>query len=253
VVALTSAPATEIRGIQFPFRSQAFYPVRAWNANYFDALANSPGGITRLMVIPAQFKSNGLTDIDGTLRSYSAMDFRLFYSDNVSSFPEANTPALAAPPAIVQVSSITSTTSITFNVRVTSDPAAGVQEVWASYTGAAGPFYGSWQSLDLAQDPLDSTLWSGVLALPGGQDWQDVRFIVQAVNGVGLVSMVTNFGDYYIPGVDPGQSPATAQPTSLALLAPPASGPYGTPATFSAQLTEVVARSGQAALASPAR
>ncbi len=244
VVALTSAPATEIRGIQFPFRSQAFYPIRAWNINYFDALANGPAGNTQLMVIPAQFKGNGLEEIDGTLRSYSGMNFRLFYSDNVSTFPEANTPALAAPPAIVQVTSITNTNTITFAVRVTSDPASGVQEVWASYTGAAGPFYGSWQSLDLDQNPLDSTLWSGVLALPGGQDWQDVRFIVQAVNGVGLVSMVTNFGDYYIPGVDPGQTSATAEPTSLALLAPPASGPYGTPATFTAQLTEAV-RSGQ--------
>ncbi|HSN77386.1 MAG TPA: C25 family cysteine peptidase, partial [Anaerolineae bacterium] len=254
VVALTSAPATEVRGIQFAFRSSAFYPVRAWHANYYDALANSPDGITRLMVIPAQFKGNGLAEIDGTLRSYSVMDFRLFYSDNVASFPRAmesptatlaNTPALAAPPAIVQVSSITTTTTISFEVRVTSDPAAGVQEVWTSYTGAAGPFYGSWQSLDLTQDPDDSTLWSGALALPGGQDWRDVRFIVQAVNGVGLVSMVTNFGDYYIPGVDAGQSSGTAQPTSLALLAPPASGPYGTPATFSAQLTQTASRSGQ--------
>jgi hypothetical protein len=244
IVALTSAPATEIRGIQFPFRLQTFYPVRPWNTNYYNALATGPDGITRLMIIPAQFKANGLEDIDGTLRSYDAMDFRLFYSDNVSSFPEANVPALAAPPAIVQVSSITNTNTITFNVRVTSDPAAGVQEVWASYTGAAGPFYGSWQSLDLDQNPLDSTLWSGVLALPGGQDWQDVRFIVQAVNGVGLVGMVTNFGDYYIPGVDPEQSSATGLPTNLALLAPPASGPYGTAATFSAQLTEVL-RSGQ--------
>ncbi len=246
VVALTSAPATEIRGVQFPFRSSAFYPTRAWNANYFDALANSPTGITRLMVIPAQFRGNGPTGIDGTLRSYSAMDFRLFYSDNVTTYPRAgaaptaNTPALAAPPAIVQVTSITSTTTITFNVSVTSDPSAGVQEVWVTYTGAAGPFYGSWQSLDLVQNPSDSTLWSGVLALPGGQDWQDVRFIAQAVNGVGLVGMVTNFGDYFIPGIDPGQSSGGVQPTSLALLAPPANGPYGTPATFSAQLSEAI-------------
>ena len=246
VIPLTSAAATEVRGIQFPFRSQAFYPTRAWNTNYFDVLANGPvDGVTRLMVIPAQFRGDGLTEIDGTLRHYSAMDFRLFYSDNVTIYPRsgaaspaANTPALAAPPAIVQVTAITSTTSITFNISVTSDPSVGVQAVWVTYTGAAGPFYGSWQSLDLTQNPLDSTLWSGALALPGGQNWQDVRFIAQAVNGVGLVTMVTNFGDYFIPGVDPGQSSGATQPTNLALLAPPASGPYGTPATFSAQLTE---------------
>jgi CSLREA domain-containing protein len=255
IIPLTSAAATEVRGIQFPFPSQAFYPTRVWNANYFDVLANGPvDGITRLMVIPAQFRGNGMTEIDGTLRSYSDMAFRLFYSDNTTTFPraganapEANTPALAAPPAIVQVTSITATNSITFAVSVTSDPSVGVQEVWITYTGAEGPFYGQWQSLDLTQDPLDSTLWRGVLALPGGQDWQDVRFIAQAVNGVGLVTMVTNFGDYFIPGIDPGQTASGALPTSLALLAPPASGPYGTPVTFSAQLTDPVMRSGQGA------
>jgi CSLREA domain-containing protein len=258
IIPLTSAAATEVRGIQFPFPSQAFYPTRAWNANYFDVLANGPvDGVTRLMVIPAQFRGNGMTEIDGTLRSYSDMEFRLFYNDNTTTFPragasgpgapQANTPALGAPPAIVQVTSITSTNAITFAVSVTSDPSVGVQEVWITYTGAEGPFYGQWQSLDLAQDPLDSTLWRGVLALPGGQDWQDVRFIAQAANGVGLVTMVTNFGDYFIPGIDPGQTAGGAQPTSLALLAPPASGPYGTPATFSAQLSETVMRSGQGA------
>ena len=88
IVPLTSAPATEIRGIHFPFRAQAFYPVRAWDANYFDALSQPSGGITKLVVMPAQFKANNLTDIEATLRKYSDMDFRLFYSDNVASYPE---------------------------------------------------------------------------------------------------------------------------------------------------------------------
>ena len=65
-----------------------------------------------------------------------------------------------------------------------------------------------------------------------------MRYIVQAVNGVGLVTLVTNFGDYFIPGIDPGQTASAAQPTSLTLISPPASGPYGTPATFSAQLEQ---------------
>ena len=272
IIPLTSAAATEVRGIQYAFPSQAFYPTRAWNANYFDVLANGPAnGITRLMVIPAQFRGDAIDAIDGTLRTFSDMDFRLFYSDNLTVYPrmdartaspqkgwqsseaaspqapDANVPAMAAPPAIVQVTSITSTTTISFNVTVTSDPSAGVQEVWVTYTGAAGPFYGSWQSLDLAQDAQESTQWTGVLALPGGQNWQDVRFIVQAVNGVGLVSMVTNFGDYFIPGIDPGQATGATEPTSLALLSPPASGPYGTPASFSAQLTTATAQDGDPA------
>ena len=262
IIPLTSAAATEVRGIQYAFPSQAFYPTRAWNANYFDVLAKGPtNGVTRLMVIPAQFRGDAIDEIDGTLRTFSDMDFRLFYSDNLTSYPQvgartaspqkdwqsSNVPSMAAPPAIVQVTSITSTTTISFNVTVTSDPSAGVQEVWATYTGAAGPFYGSWQSLDLTQDALQSTQWTGVLTLPDGQNWQDVRFIVQAVSGVGLVSMVTNFGDYFIPGIDPGLASDSAEPTSLALLSPPASGPYGTPASFSAQLTTAAAQEGDPA------
>jgi hypothetical protein len=62
---------------------------------------------------------------------------------------------------------------------------------------------------------------------------QDVRFIVQAVNGVGLVSLNTNLGAYFIPGVN--QEPT--QPTNLTLTVPPEAAPYGSSATFSAVLT----------------
>ena len=110
-----------------------------------------------------------------------------------------------------------------------------------TYTGAAGPFYGSWQSLDLSQDPSDSTVWSGVLPLPPGQTWNNVRFVVQAVNGVGLVTLVTNFGNYFIPGIDPGQTAGMAQASTLTLISPPVSGPYGTPVTFRAQLLSAAA------------
>ena len=82
----------------------------------------------------------------------------------------------------------------------------------------------------------DSTRWIGVLALPKGQVWDDVRFIVQVVNGVGLVTLVTNFGDYFIPGIDPGLTPTSAQATTMTLISPPTSGPYGTLAEFTAQL-----------------
>ena len=88
----------------------------------------------------------------------------------------------------------------------------------------------------MIQDANDSTRWIGVLALPKGQIWDDVRFIVQAVNGVGLVTLVTNFGDYFIPGIDPGHTPTSAQATTMTLISPPTSGPYGTLAEFTAQL-----------------
>ena len=130
----------------FPVPGPSLYPIRAWDANYFDALSNPSGGITKLVVMPAQFKANDLVGIEGTLRKYSDMGFRLFYSDNTASFPEANVPALAAPPEIAQVTSITGTNTVTFTVQTTSDPSVGVQEVWVTYTATSGPFYGTWQS-----------------------------------------------------------------------------------------------------------
>ena len=66
-----------------------------------------------------------------------------------------------------------------------------------------------------------------------------MEFIVQAVNGVGLVSLDDNQGAYYRPGqiaaaLQSGPAPLT--PTSLALNAP-ASATYGAKITLSATLT----------------
>jgi hypothetical protein len=121
-------------------------------------------------------------------------------------------------------------------VSVTGDPAAGIQEVWVTYTALSGPLAGAWQSLDLAQNTADSTRWQGLLPLAGALP-QDIRYIVQAVNGVGLVTLSTNLGAYYIPGVDPAAQANQGQPTELALLSPPGSGVYGTQVSVSALLT----------------
>ena len=66
-----------------------------------------------------------------------------------------------------------------------------------TYTGVTP---GQWESLDLTQDATDSTLWTGTLSdvTPG-----QVEFVVQAVNGVGLVSLDDNQGAYYRPGQIP--------------------------------------------------
>src|SRR5262249_3835238 len=61
---------------------------------------------------------------------------------------------------------------------------------------------------------------------------------VQAVNGVGLVTLATNVGAYFTPDVDPAAPPtSTQQPTAIALEQPTASGIYGTPAQFGAVLS----------------
>ena len=57
----------------------------------------------------------------------------------------------------------------------------------------------------------------------------DVEFIVQAVNGVGLVSLDDNQGGLYRPGEIPPalqSGPPGLDPTSLALRQAPANGAY---------------------------
>ena len=224
ILPLSGAPTTEIRGVHAPFVTSVFYPVRPWSVNYFDALA---GGITRLAVTPAQFLSDATDPERGTMRQFDRLDFRLYYSNNISTFGES-TPALAAPPTIVNVASSVSGNTVDFQVTVVDNPAAGIQEVWVTYTNIGS---GSWQSVDLTQNSEESTLWGGSLT---AADPANTRFIVQAANGLGLVTMATNLGTYYIPGLDAG----AGAPTALDFLAgTPTSGSYGTEVTLSAQLT----------------
>ncbi len=226
VQALVGAPTTEIRSIHTPFFSDIFYPTQPWSVNYFDALTNV-GGTTRLAAIPAQFKSTTPNSEANTLRKFTKMNFRLYYSDNTAA------PALVAAPVIAKVAAPLVGGGVNFRINVIGSPEAGIQEVWVNYTTVCAPNSScnrSWQSLDLIQNGEDSTLWEGSL---GTATPQDIRYIVQAVNGVGLVSLATNLGAYYIPGVDETNLQATALS-----LDPPAStsGPYGSEATFSAVL-----------------
>ena len=238
VLALTGASATEIRGVHMPFLSSVPFPIKPWSINYFDALANAQDGATRLAVTPAQYFSSSPSSPVGTLRRYDRMDFRLFYSSNVQTFSGNSTPALAAPPTIAVVSSSVNAGAVTFRIRVVGNPAAGIQEVWVTYTALSGSLAGQWVSLDLTQNAQDSTLWEGTLQVDGTLP-EDVRYIVQAANGVGLVSMDANQGEYYIPGVVAGPT----EPTELAFVPSspetqiPASGRYSTPVVLSARLT----------------
>src|SRR5206468_9734538 len=170
-------------------------------------------------------------------REYQSMDFRLFYSTNTATYTSNNipsTPALSAPPSISGVSGITVGGNVRLSAHVTGNPAAGIQRVWVTYTAQSGPFAGHWQSLDLAQTALDSdsTLWEGSLLLNGTAP-EDVRYMVQAVNGVGAVALDTKLSAYHVPD----ESEGIRAPTTIALLTPPTSGAYGTVVTFKAQLT----------------
>lgn len=216
---LTGAATTEVRGIHTPFLTDTFYPVRFWNVNYYDRLVDDSSGAVRLNVIPAQFRSNEDDLTRGTLRRFGALDFRLYYSDNVSSYQDGSIPALSAAPTISRIESQIVGDEVQFRIHVLGNPAAGIQEVWVTYTARSGPYYGRWQSLDLLQNAENSMLWEGALPL-AGTPAEEVRYMVQAVNGVGLVSLSTNLGLSYVPGAEDVER----TPTTLTLEAAQASG-----------------------------
>ena len=116
---------------------------------------------------------------------------------------------------------------------MSGDPSAGIQKVWVTYTG----FDLSWQSLaDLTRDPLDPTRFTGSLTVPSGHTAADIRFLVQAANGTGLVSVDTNGGAFY------SITPAVVTPTTLSFDAAsgtinPANGTFGPSVTFAATLS----------------
>ncbi|MFV9503269.1 MAG: PxKF domain-containing protein [Oscillochloridaceae bacterium umkhey_bin13] len=237
---LTAAPATELSRVRPIFTSEVFFPIRQLGINFFDQLANDGDGTTLLELTAAQYRSNDATSPIGTLRLFSSYDVRLFYSSNVVSYTAdvgtgtINTPALAAPIALSAISASSQGSVVTFTARATGDLSAGVQEVWVTYTDptAANPL---WQSLNLTQSTEDSSIWTGSLTLGQGQSAANLRFMVQAVNGVGLVTAMTNLGAFYSVNTPPPAPPAAQIATSLS-LAGPSSGIFGDTASFTATL-----------------
>ncbi|MGE3309576.1 MAG: hypothetical protein AB7O66_06355 [Limisphaerales bacterium] len=246
IIPLTSAATTEIRGVHPAFLSDVLYPPKFWRPNYFGILCDGDQGTTRLMVNPAQYRSDPGSD-SGTLRTFSRAEFRLFYSANVTTYTQdtnndgipdtAATPALAGPPQISNVDASSDAANINFTIQVIGNPAAGIQETWVTYTSVSGPRSGVWRTLDLQQDPADWMLWRGSIPRDASAP-EDLRFIVQSVNGVGLVAMSANLGEFFVPNrTAPPVIPPAA--TVVELIAPPASGVYGQRATLQARLTSL--------------
>ena len=243
VLALTGAPATEIRGVHGLFPTSVFYPIRPWQVNYFQALRQQESS-AHLMLTPAQYwfefdESGGDVSGTGMVRQFEEMDFRFYYSNNTTSY-NGHVPALAAPPTLSQIEAVGKGDVVTFTARAYGDPAAGIQEVWVTYSAISGTLAGQWQALDLVQDDEESTLWHGVLTLEAGTSPEALRYIVQAVNGVGLVSMDTNLGEYHslanIESETPGPPPEPPEATHLTLTFASPQAPYGTRVTVTAQL-----------------
>ncbi len=239
VVPLTGAATTEIRGVHAAFPSDIFYPPVFWRPNYFGDLCTLADGGTRLLLTPVQVRTPTGQDT-GVIRRFPRTDFRLFYSANITTYVDpangtTSTPALSGPPSLSNIKAWSEAGAIQFRFQVVGNPAAGIQGVWVTYTAVQGPWHGRWQSLDLVQNADDSRLWEGALPL-GGTAPGDVRFVAQAVNGVGLVAFAANLGEFYTPDKTE-EPPPPAAAARVEWVSPPASAPYGSLVTLQARLT----------------
>ncbi|MGH9104399.1 MAG: Ig-like domain repeat protein, partial [Acidimicrobiales bacterium] len=226
---LTGDPVTDAATTPAPFSSPVYYPQKIWNPNYFATLGT--GGDTMLGVTPVQYVSDPTAPGNAVGRTYSNVDFHLFYDNDTASYG-GNVPALAAPPQISDVSASYSNGQVTVSARVAEDPSAGTEEVWATYTDptAASP---QWQSVELTPAPGDPSLWAGAFS---ASDPANTVLIVQAANGVGEVSLDNNDGYYFSVAGSSPSAPAPA-PDSLS-LAPVAGATYGAPLDVSATLAD---------------
>ena len=117
---LTGAPAIEGSTPNSTFESDFFFPQSLTTANYFGTLGSS--GRTSLILTPAQYRTDNPTDPDlptNTVRAYSSMGVRLFYTG-----PDSE-PALTAPPAIDEARGTVAGGTVTFTARVTGNPVGG--------------------------------------------------------------------------------------------------------------------------------
>ena len=232
---LTGDPAVDTSNAIVPFSSPTFFPQTNWNPNYYSTLVNN--GDTELAITPLQYESDPDGATTATQRMYSNLDLRLFYDNDVTSVG-GGTPALAAAPQISNVSSTATGDVVNVTADVSGDVSAGTQDVWVTYTGTPGaPLYGAWSSVDLTQ--AAPGVWTGSYTDPGGTPATGSVFMVQAVNGVGEVSLDNNDGYYFTPTFTPGAQPpagATTNTYTLQLSTSGGSAAYGTTTSVSATL-----------------
>ena len=169
ILPLASVPATEMNGVHPVFRSSVFYPIAPWSVNYYSALVDP------VRHGPAHADARAVQDqppdsLTGTMRLYRQMNFRLFYSGITGRRRVGRAPVYRAGRRDV------SRGDVAFRMHVT-DPVAGVQGVWVTYSAVNGPLAGSWQSLDLTRDrwtspcgPVRST-WAAPPSRPMCATW----------------------------------------------------------------------------------
>jgi hypothetical protein len=155
ILPLIGQPRPSARCI--PLRHRVLLPVRLWSVNYLDALREGATAWSLLLLTSVDENSQDR----GTLRQFDFMMFRLFYSDYGTASDDQDAAALSAAPSIVRVTGTPAGDAVDFEMRVVGNPAAGIQEVWVTFTATQGSLYGKWQSFDLSQDTSDTTVWKG--------------------------------------------------------------------------------------------
>ncbi len=223
VVPLTGAPGTEANGVHTAFTSPTFFPSKLWTPNYYEALSVGGAG-TRLLITPAQHQSPDPGDPNVTLRKYDNLHLRLYYSSSTEDGAGSDAPTITAVTATVVGS------TVQFSARVVGDPRAGVQESWITYTGLDN----AWHSLALTQSATDSALWTATLNVTLPASLTELDFMVQAVNGFGLVGRNDNLGAYHKVFLQSGGAPIPGA-SSLSFTAAP-DGAFGSTGHFSADL-----------------
>ncbi|MEO6570787.1 MAG: Ig-like domain-containing protein, partial [Ilumatobacteraceae bacterium] len=168
-----------------------------------------PDGITQrqhLVLIPGQFSSTA-TDVPGrgTQVLFDQMSGDVYYS------PSTDWTA----PKVGQVVLSRSGGDTTAIVSVDASDDSGIHRVIALYQAG-----GDWRSVDLAPAP---GTFAGVLAVPASVVNEQIRVVVQVVDGAGNVSWASNKG----PGFSPTPPPPPAPVVTVTPVVP-ASGWFGT-------------------------
>ena len=227
---------TEVRGAHPGYLTNVFTPVRPFDLNHYSG--------SNFLTTPFQYRS--ITGTTGIGRAISAESFRLYYS----TLTDAR--ALAAAPVVYNVELLPSSDPAKVDVFVSlgalgtlggampPPPSVGVQEVWVTFTGETGGLNGHWASLPLTLNTVvggNGTAYYAYGSIPRGTTpVSDVRALVQAVGGNGLVTWTSNNGAYYRVVTETATAAHPKITTALSLTVP-SSGAYLSTVTVRARLT----------------
>jgi hypothetical protein len=159
------------------FNASWWYPNLLGSVNRFTGIDGKSH--EQLVVVPAQFKANGVTTPTvGTQRLYTNLQFEVYHA------PSAETDFVA--PSLWQVSALTSSNTLTFSVFTTDDRGT-IARVVVLYRSTSS---NTWQKVELAYN-TSTSIATGSVPLPSGV----VEYFAQVVDGAGNVSLALEKGN----------------------------------------------------------